>query len=166
MRFAFASAALLAVAGLATADEIKLDKFKITPKFKDSSADAVGHNEGEGKLFMYIHGTAAVEVEVKEDGHFALVIEMSGDKGKTDNPKVRIAVDGKDVEKEFMLTALEAKAYTFKTDLKKGKVKVEIEFLNDEYKENEYDSNLYIHSLKVEAAKKDEKKDEKKEEKK
>ncbi len=165
MRFAFASAALLALAAVATAEEVKLDKFKITPKFKDSSADAIGHNEGEAKLFMYIHATAAVEVEVKEDGHFALVVEMSGDKGKTDNPKVRVAVDGKDIEKEFTLTALEAKTYTFKTDLKKGKVKVEIEFLNDEYKENDYDSNLYIHSMKVEVAKKDEKKDVKEEKK-
>lgn len=162
MRKLFACVAVLAAAGFApAADEIKLADFKVTPKFKDSPAELTGHNEGEGKLFMYIHATATAEVEVKADGTYAFSIELSGDKGMN-NPKVRIGLGGKDVEKEFALTQLEAKVYTFKGELKKGKNKVEIEFLNDEYKENEYDANLYIHSVKYEASKPDEKKEEKK----
>ena len=162
MRRLLASAAVLFAAGFApAADEIKLDKFKITPKFKDSPADLVGHNEGEGKLFLYIHATASAEVEVKADGTYAFTVEMSGDKGMN-NPKVRVSIGGKDVEREFSLTQLDAKAYTFKGELKKGKNTVEIEFLNDEYKENEYDANLFIHGVKFEPAKPDEKKDEKK----
>lgn len=140
------------------ADDVNLDTFKLTPKFKDAPAELTGHNEGEGKLFMYVNAVASTEVEVKEDGTFTLTVELSGDKGEKGNPKVRIAAAGKDVEKEFELKQLEAKAYTFKVELKKGKNKIEIEFLNDEYKENEYDSNLYVHSVKVDAAKKEEKK--------
>lgn len=164
MRRLFASAvAVFAAAGPAVAaDEIKLEKFKITAKSSTSPADLTGHNEGESKLFMYVNATATTEVEVKADGTYAFTIELSGDKGMKDNPKVRIGIGGKDVEKEFALKQLEAKAYTFKGELKKGMNKIEIEFLNDEYKENEYDSNLFIHSVKYEAAKPDEKKEEKK----
>jgi hypothetical protein len=158
--FAFA-AVLLAADFVSAADEVKLDKFKITPKSTTAPADLTGHNEGEGKLFMNVNATAAAEVEVKADGTYTFSIEMSGDKGKTDNPKVRVAIGGKDVEKEFSLKQLEAKVYTFKGELKKGKNKLEIEFLNDDYKDGEYDSNLFIHAVKYEPAK-EEKKDEKK----
>ena len=37
-----------------------------------------------------------------------------------------------------------------KKKLKKGESKIVVAFLNDTYKENEYDSNLYIHSVKLE----------------
>lgn len=160
MRRLFACAAVLLAAGFApAADEVKLDQFKFTPKFKDAPADLVGHNEGEAKLFMYVNATATADVEVKADGVYQFSIELSGDRGEKDLPKVRIGLGGKDVEKEFLLTQAEAKVYTFKGELKKGKNKVEIEFLNDQYKENDYDSNLYIHGVKFEPAKADEKKD-------
>lgn len=164
MRRLLASAvALFAAAGFATAaDEVKLADFKLTAKFKDAPADLVGHNEGESKLYMYVNATAVAEVEVKADGVYQFSVELSGDRGEKDLPKVRIGLGGKDVEKEFLLTQAEAKVYTFKGELKKGKNKVEIEFLNDSYKENEYDCNLYIHSVKFEPAKADDKKEEKK----
>ncbi len=165
MRRLFACAVVLLAAGVASADEVKLDTFKVTPKFKDAPADLVGHNEGESKLFMYVNAVAAVEVEVKADGVYQFSIEMSGDRGEKDLPKVRIGLGGKDVEKEFLLKQAEAKVYTFKGELKKGKNKIEIEFLNDTYKENEYDSNLYVHSVKFEPAKADEKKPEEKKDK-
>jgi Ca-dependent carbohydrate-binding module xylan-binding len=158
MRRLFACAAVLFAAGFATAEDVKLDTFKLTPKFKDAPAELVGHNEGESKLFMYVNATAVAEVEVKADGVYQFSIELSGDRGEKDLPKVRIALGGKDVEKEFPLTQAEAKVYTFKGELKKGKNKVEIEFLNDQYKENDYDSNLYVHGVKFEPAKADEKK--------
>lgn len=164
MRRLLASAVtLFAVAGFATAaDEIKLDKFKLTPKSKDTPTDLVGYNEGEGKLFLYVNGTASAEVEVKAEGTYAFTIELSGDKGEKDLPKVRVGIGGKDVEKEFPLKEAGAKKYTFKGELKAGKNTIEIEFLNDTYKENEYDCNLYIHSVKYEPAKADDKKEGKK----
>lgn len=165
MRRLFACATVLLAAGFVSADdEIKLDKFKLTPQNKDAGTDLFGHNEGESKLFMYINATATAEVEVKADGTYEFSIELSGDKGEKDLPKVRVGLGGKDVEKEFLLKQAEAKVYTFKGELKKGKNKVEIEFLNDTYKENEYDSNLYIHSVKYEPAKEEKKPEVKKEE--
>jgi hypothetical protein len=162
MRRLFACVAVLAAAGFASAaDEIKLADFKVKAK-GEAPADLVGHNEGEGKLFFYVVGTATAEVEVKADGTYEFSVEMSGDKGEKDLPKVRVALGGKDVEKEFLLKQAEAKVYKFKGELKKGKNTVEIEFLNDTYKENEYDCNLYVHSVKYEASKPDEKKEEKK----
>lgn len=163
MRRLFACAAVLLVAGFAAAaDQVKLDQFKLTPKFKDVPAELVGHNEGESKLFMYVNATAVAEVEVKADGVYQFSIEMSGDRGEKDLPKVKVTLGGKEVEKEFLLTQAEAKVYTFKGELKKGKNKVEIEFLNDTYKENDYDSNLFIHGVKFEPAKAEDKKEEKK----
>ena len=58
-----------------------------------------------------------------------------------------------EVEKSFELKATEMKEYTFKAKLKKGSPKLEIAFLNDTYKENEYDLNMYIHSVKLEKKK-------------
>ena len=157
MRRLFACAAVLCAAGFATAaDEVKLADFKV--KGKNGGDDAVGYNEGEGKLFFYVVGTATAEVEVKADGVYQFSVELSGDRGEKDLPKVRVGLGGKDVEKEFLLTQAEAKVYTFKGELKKGKNKVEVEFLNDSYKENEYDCNLYIHGVKFEPAKADDKK--------
>lgn len=165
MRKLFACVAVFAASGFATsADEIKLADIKV--KAKDGGAEAVGHNDSEGKLFFYVIGTATAEVEVKADGTYEFSVELSGDRGEKDLPKVKVTLGGKEVEKEFLLTQAEAKVYKFKGELKKGKNAVVIEFLNDSYKENEYDCNLYVHSVKYEASKPDEKKDEKKEEKK
>jgi hypothetical protein len=153
--------AVLCAAGFApAADEVKLDTFKV--KAKDGGTENVGYNDGEGKLFFYVAGMATAEVEVKADGTYQFSVEMSGDRGEKDLPKVKVTLGGKEVEKEFLLKQAEAKVYTFKGELKKGKNTIEFEFLNDSYKENEYDCNLYIHSVKFEPAKADEKKEEKK----
>ena len=83
------------------------------------------------------------------DARVTVVVEASGTKGEKDLPKFKLTVGGTVIEKEFLLKQADAKTYTFKATVKKGKQKVEIEFLNDEYKENEYDSNLFLHSVKV-----------------
>jgi hypothetical protein len=137
------------LAAAAEPTEVKLTEFKVKPKQEGVGADLYGYNEGEGKLFMYVLATATAEIEVKEDGAVKFHIEASGDEGKG-KAKFRLSVGGKEVEKEFTLKQNEAKVYEFKVDLKKGKQKIEIEVLNDDYKEGEYDCNLYIHSVKFE----------------
>lgn len=137
------------VAVAADAVAIKLGDFKIKPTNVGAGAELYGHDEVEGKLFLYVNATAAAEFEATEDGELKVVIEASGTKGEKDLPKFKLTVGGTVVEKEFLLKQADAKAYTFKATVKKGKQKVEIEFLNDEYKENEYDSNLFLHSVKV-----------------
>ena len=151
-RLLLSVAALFAVGTLAVAaepTEIKLKDFKVKAKNEGAGADLYGVNEGEGKIFMYVLATATAEFEVKEDGAVKFAIEASGDMGKG-KAKFKLSIGGKEIEKEFELKQNEAKTYEFKADLKKGKQKIEIEFLNDDYKEGEYDCNLYIHSVKWE----------------
>ena len=57
------------------------------------------------------------------------------------------------VAKEHFLKAEEPKPYTFTATLKKGKQPLAIQFLNDEFKEGEYDRNLYVHAVKLEPKK-------------
>jgi Ca-dependent carbohydrate-binding module xylan-binding len=151
-RLLLSVAVLFAAAALAVAaepTEIKLSQFKVKAKNEGTGADLYGYNEGEGKIFMYVLATATAEFEVKEDGAYKFAIEASGDEGKG-KAQFRLSIGGKEVEKAFALKQNEAKGYEFKADLKKGKQTIEIEFLNDEYKEGEYDCNLYVHSVKFE----------------
>jgi hypothetical protein len=142
----FAAAAL---AGAAEPTEIKLKEFKVKAKNEGVGADLYGYNEGEGKIFMYVLATATAEFEAKEDGAYKFLIEASGDEGKG-KAQFKLTIGGKEIEKAFTLKQNEAKGYEFKADLKKGKQTIAIEFLNDDYKEGEYDCNFYIHSVKYE----------------
>jgi len=63
---------------------------------------------------------------------------------------MKVAVDETVLAKEFALKEAAAKEYPFTAKLKKGTPKLSIEFLNDEFKEGEYDLNLYVHSVKLE----------------
>lgn len=150
----FASAlALLAAGTLAVAaepTEVKLSEFKVKPKNEGVAADLYGYNDGEGKIFMYVVAVASAEITVPEDGAVKFAIELSGDMGDKNRAKMKLTIGGQVVEKEFELKQNEPKVYEFKADLKKGKQTIEIEFLNDDYKEGEYDANLFIHSVKWE----------------
>ena len=161
-RWMLAVAAMLFVSGVALAEatEIKLKDFKVKPKFEGSDTLAGVSDDGD-KIFMYVVATATAEIEVKADGTFKFSIELSGDMAQKDRAKFKLTIGGTEVEKAFELKQNEAKEYTFKADLKKGKQKIEIEFLNDEFKEGEYDCNFYIHKVSYEEAKKEDvKKDE------
>jgi hypothetical protein len=145
-----------AAAGLAVAAEpikIELKDFKFKPKNEGTPEDLFGFNEGENKLFLYAHGTAYVEVKVPEDGEYTLTIEASSEEAKGEKAKMRVAVGDVTVAKSFELKQTDAKEYPFTAKLKKGAQKLEIEFLNDLYKEGEYDLNLYVHAVKLEKKK-------------
>jgi hypothetical protein len=156
-RWMLAAAAVLFVSGVALAEatEVKLKDIKVKPKNEGGESLCGLSDDGE-KIFMYVIAVATAEVEAKEDGSFKFNIELSGDMGQKDRAKFKLTIGGQEIEKAFELKQNEAKEYTFKADLKKGKHKVEIEFLNDEFKEGEYDSNFYIHKLTFEAGKKEE----------
>ncbi len=65
-----------------------------------------------------------------------------------------MSVDGQVVGGETTCTTTDAKDYVVKAPgLKAGEHKIAIEFLNDVYKENEYDLNLYVHSVTLQPAK-------------
>jgi len=163
----------LACAGLcvgivAAADPIKLElkDFKWKPKNKGNSDDLGGFNEGEGKLFLYTFGSQTADLKVPEDGEYTITVEASCNMAEKQYAKFKLTVGDLEVAKEHTLTSEDAKPYEFTAKLKKGDTKLSVEFLNDLYKDGEYDLNLYIHSVKVEPKKAGEKKEEKKEEKK
>lgn len=146
--------ALFAGVSLA-ADPIKVELKEI--KVKAATDELGGLNEGDGKLFLYTNGTMTAEVKMPDDGEFTLKIEMSCDEAKVDGkvvrPQVKISVGDTVVKDKFDLTGAETTEYKFDVKLKKGTQKIVIEYLNDTFKENEYDSNLYLHSFKVEEKK-------------
>jgi hypothetical protein len=147
--------AALAVGVAAAAEPIKVElkDFKLKPKHEGTPEDLMGYNEGEGKLFFYVHGTGTAEVKVPEDGEYTITIEASCDEANKMLAKIKVSVDETVVAKEFALKEATAKEYPFTAKLKKGTPKLAIEFLNDEFKEGEYDLNLYVHSVKLEKKK-------------
>jgi hypothetical protein len=129
--------------------ELKSFKFKVPDKL----ADLFGLNEDEGKLFFYTNGKAEAIVKVPAAGEYAILIKASGDKAKDERAKFKLAIDGKLIGKETELTADDVKEYRFVTELKAGERKLSIEFTNDEFKEGEYDRNLYVHGVTVKKSK-------------
>jgi hypothetical protein len=86
---------------------------------------------------------------VPEDGEYTVTIEMSCDEAKGEKARIKLKVGGEVLKDKFDLTQEAAKEYPFTAKLKKGDAKLEIEFLNDKYKENEYDLNLYVHAITI-----------------
>lgn len=150
--FAGAAAVLLAAGVAAAADAIKVElkAFEFKPKNDGTPGELFGYNEGDGKLFLYAHGTAAAKVTLPADGEYTVVIEASCDEAKKEKAKIKVTVGDKVVKDNFELTSTDAKEYKFPATLKKGEQKLAIEFLNDEFKEGEFDRNLYIHGAKIE----------------
>ena len=145
-------AVVAAVAGLSAA-AVRLGKIDLKEfKFKEDNSNA-GYNEGDGKLFFYSQNTAEAPVKLPADGEYVITVEASCDAALNENAKFTLKVGDVEVKKDFLLTATEAKEYTFTVKLKKGEPKLSIEFTNDVFKEGEYDRNLYVHAVKVEAKK-------------
>jgi hypothetical protein len=149
------AAVFFAAVGVTIAAEpIKLDlkDFKCKAK-SETAATLVGYNDAEGKIFFYTFGTATAEVKVPDDGEYTITIEASCDEAQNEKAKFKLTVGDEVVAKDFLLKETSAKEYPFTAKLKKGTTKLVIEFLNDVYKENEYDRNLYVHAVKLEAKK-------------
>lgn len=150
--------ALVVLALLATsapaAEPVKADlkAFKWKAAF-DGGADLGGYDEGENRFFLYTNGTATGEVTTPEDGEYTITVEASCSEAQKEFAKFKLTVGEVVVAKEHALTAEEAKKYTFTAKLKKGKHPVVIEFLNDVFKEGEYDRNLFLHAVTLEPKK-------------
>ncbi|QEL15208.1 carbohydrate-binding domain-containing protein [Limnoglobus roseus] len=144
-------AALLGVAVVIAADPIKLElkNFKLKAAF-DGGENLVGHDEGENRIFYYTNGSATAEVKVPEDGEYTIKIDAGCTKAEKDFAQIKISVGDVVVKDKFDLTAEEQKEYTFTAKLKKGDSKLVIEFLNDKYKENEYDLNFFLYKASLE----------------
>jgi Ca-dependent carbohydrate-binding module xylan-binding len=136
----------------ADADAINLSKFKWKAAF-DGGAELGGYDDGEGRFNFYTNGTMTGDVTVPEDGEYTLTVEAGCSEAEKVFAKFKLSVGETVVAKEHALTGEEKKKYTFDAKLKKGKQALVVEFLNDVYKENEFDRNLFVYAVKIEAKK-------------
>jgi opacity protein-like surface antigen len=143
----FALATSVAVAAEAIKPDLK--KFKWKGGF-DGAEQYGGYDEGESRFFLYTFGTATGSVELPEDGDYLITIDASCDEAKKIFAAFKLTIGDVVVTKEQFLKSTEVKPYTFTAKLKKGKQDLVVEFLNDEFKEGEYDRNLYLHGIRLE----------------
>jgi hypothetical protein len=139
------------VSAAVAADEVKVDlkAFKWKSKF-ETTADLGGYDEGENRFYFYSFGTATGDVAIPEDGEYKVTVEASCTEAQKEYAKFKLSVGEVVVAKEHACTAEEAKKYEFTAKLKKGKQPLAIEFLNDAFKDGEFDRNLFVYSVKVE----------------
>lgn len=123
-------------------------------KFKGPSqnADLFGYNEGDGKLFYYTAGTIELAAKIAADGDYEVTVTASCDEAQGQKAKWTFAVDGQVAGGEQACTAVDAKDYKLKVPLKAGERKIGIAFLNDLFKEGEYDLNFYVHGVVIKPA--------------
>lgn len=150
VRFPLLALALAAAPVAHAADAIKLDltAFKWKAAF-EGGGDLGGYSDGEGHFFLYTNGTATGDVTVPEDGEYTVTVEASCTAAEKELAKFKLTVGETVVAKEHACTAEAKTAYTFTAKLKKGKQPLAIGFLNDKFKENEYDLNLFVHAVSV-----------------
>jgi len=124
-------------------------------KFKGpaEAAELFGYDDGNGRIFMYTAGTVEIPVKLTADAVYEIVVNVSCDEAMGQKAKFTVAVDGQKIGEEISCTTADDKAYTLKASLKAGDRKIAVSFLNDLYKENEYDLNMYVSGLKLNPAK-------------
>ncbi len=119
-------------------------------KQTEGNKDHFGVRDDDGALFFYSNGTGEWSVKVQSAGEYMLTVNASCASSKNGNAKFKVTVEGKIVGKEVELTSDSSKDYTANVKLKEGANRVGIGFTNDEYKEGEYDRNLFIHRVSLE----------------
>src|SRR6185295_8717166 len=123
-----------------------ISKVKFTTQ---SGAELFGYDDGDSKAFFYANGLGQVTVTIPADGEYEITVNASCNAAKGENAKFKLSVDGAQVGAETQLKSEDPKDYTFTSALKAGDRKIGAEFTNDMYKEGEYDSNFYLHGVKV-----------------
>ena len=133
------------------ADDVKVDlkSFKWKCAF-DGGAELGGYDEGENRFFFYTNGTATGDVSIPEDGEYKITVEASCSEAQKEFAKFKLSVGDIVVAKELACSAVDSKKYTFTAKLKKGKQPLVVAFLNDVFKEGEYDRNLFVYLVKIE----------------
>jgi len=131
---------------------VTLDLAKFTGPTEN--AELFGYDDGAGRIFLYSSGAIVLPLTVTADGDYELAINAACDEADGQKAKFTVTLDGQGLGGETTCTVVEAKEYTVKAPgLKAGEHKVAITFLNDLYKENEYDLNFYVHGVTLRPAK-------------
>jgi hypothetical protein len=120
-------------------------------KFKGpaDNAELFGYDDGAGRIFMYTAGAVELPVAVAADGPYEIVVKVACDEAMGKKAKFTVAVDGQGVGGEISCTSVDEKDYAVKVQLKAGERKISVAFLNDLYKENEYDLNMFVSGLSI-----------------
>lgn len=140
------SLALATTVGAAEPIKIDLGDFKLTAA-KKGRDDLVKYENDT--ISFYVNGTAAASLKVPADGDYTIVMDLSCVAALKEHAKVTLKVGDTVVKENFELTAEDQKEYKFDAKLKKGETTLTITYVNDTYKENEYDRNLFVHGVKV-----------------
>ncbi len=140
----FGSAVLAADA----AKVAELKDFKWKCKF-DKGEELGGYDENDARFYFYTFGTATGEVTIPEDGEYTVTVEAGCSQADKELAKFKVTCGETEVAKEHACTTEDKKKYTLTAKLKKGKQALVIEFLNDKFKDGEYDLNLYVYSVAV-----------------
>jgi len=146
-----ALALVLGAAPAGAADDVKVDlkAFKWKAAFEGGESLG-GYDEGEDRYNFYAHGAANGDVTLPDDGEYKITIEASCSEALKEFAKFKLSVGDVVIAKERACTTEDKKKYEFTAKLKKGKQALSIAFLNDAFKEGEYDRNLFVYSVKVE----------------
>ena len=118
------------------------------------NAELFGYDDSAGRIFLYSGGAIVLPVKLAADGDYELAITAACDEADGQKAKFNVTINGQAVGDEVTCTTTDAKEYVIKAaDLKAGEHKIAITFLNDIYKENEYDLNFYVHGAALRPAK-------------
>lgn len=136
-----------AAAGAAEPIKIDLGDFKLTSAVKGRD-DLVKYENDT--ISFYVNGAAAATLKVPADGDYTVVLDLSCVAALKEHAKVTLKIGDTVVKDKFELTTEDQKEYKFEAKLKKGETTLTITYVNDTYKENEYDRNLFVHGVKLE----------------
>jgi hypothetical protein len=141
--------ALIVAVGGSAAEPIKLDlgDFKLAPA-KKGNDDLVKYENDT--ISFYSNGTASAKLMVPADGEYTIIVNASCQAALKENARFTLKVGETVVKEKFELTAESEKEYKFDVKLTKGETTLSIAYVNDVYKENEYDRNLFVHAVRVE----------------
>ena len=147
----FASALLAVTVVMATAfaaepTRLELADFKLAPT-KKGTDELIKYDDN--KLNFYVNGTASSKLVVAADGEYTVVVEASCTEALKEKAKFTLKVGDKVVKENFELTTEDPKEYKFVAKLTKGTTTLAITYTNDIYKENEYDRNFFVHSVRI-----------------
>lgn len=118
------------------------------------NAELFGYDDGNSRLFFFSSGTMTLPAKLSGDGDYEIVVNAACDEANGEKAKFTVAVDGQLIGGEVTCTTTDAKEYVVKAPgLTAGEHKIAISFLNDVYKEGEYDLNFYLHGVTVRPAK-------------
>lgn len=118
------------------------------------NAELFGYDDSNSRIFLYSSGAVVVPLTLAGDGDYEIVVSAACDEADGQLAKFTVALNGQAVGDEITCTTTDAKDYVIKAaGLKAGDHQVTLTFLNDLYKEGEYDLNFYVHGVTLRPAK-------------